>query len=86
MKAFTIIVAVALAVFTLVILFFAIKSRKFFRTLLFNAFLGISILALIDLTSFFTGMHIPVNWCSVGGCGVFGVPAVCFFLILQIIV
>lgn len=85
MKAFFTFLIVVLSVFFLTILFFAIKSRKFLKTLLFNAFLGIGILALIDLTGRFTGIYIPVNLYSVAGSGAFGIPAVCGFLVLQII-
>ena len=83
MKAFFIVI---LCVFALCLLFFAIKSHKFFKTLLFNAFLGLCVLAIIDLTGKFSGMYIPLNWYSVGGSAVFGIPAVCFFLLMQIII
>ena len=86
MKAFFIFLIVVLSVFALCILFFAIKSHKLFKTLLFNAFLGISILAIINLTAKFTGMYIPLNWYSVSGCAAFGIPAVILFLIMQIII
>ncbi|MBQ6847331.1 MAG: pro-sigmaK processing inhibitor BofA family protein [Clostridia bacterium] len=83
MKAFFIVV---LCIFALAVLFFAIKSHKLFRTLIFNSFLGLCVLAIIDLTGKFTGMYIPLNWYSVGGSAIFGIPAVCLFLILQIII
>lgn len=86
MKAFFIFLIIVLSVFALCVLFFAIKSHKFFKTLLFNAFLGISVLAIIDLTAKFTGMYIPLNWYNVGGSAVFGIPAVILFLIMQIII
>ena len=86
MKAFFIFLIVVLSVFTLCVLFFAIESHKFFKTFLFNTFLGISVLAIIDLTAKFTGMYIPLNWYSVGGSAVFGIPAVILFLIMQIII
>ncbi len=83
MKAFFIVV---LSVFAAAILFFAIKSHKFFKTLLFNAFLGVCVLAIINLTAKLTGMYIPINWYSVGGSAVFGVPFVCLLLTLQILI
>lgn len=85
MKAFFIILIILLSIFFLTILLFAIKSRNFFKTLLFNAFLGMCVLAIIDLTGKFTGIFIPINEYSVAGSGTFGIPAVCGFLILQII-
>ena len=85
MKAFFVFLVVVIAIFFLTILFFALKSHKFFKTLFFNAVLGIGVLAIINLTTNYTNIFIPVNWYSVVGSGVFGIPAVSFFLILQII-
>ncbi len=82
MKAFYITI---LSFFAVVVLFLAIKSRKLFKTLLFNGFLGLCVLAIINLTSKFSGLYIPLNWYSVGLSGVFGVPSVCLLLILQIL-
>lgn len=86
MKAFFIFNIVVLSVFALVVLFFAIKSHKFFKTLLFNAFLGVCVLAIVDLTSKLSGIYIPINWYSVGSSATFGIPAVCLLLVLQIII
>ena len=85
MKAFFIFLIIVLSIFFLAVLLFAIKSHKFFKTLLFNAFLGIGVLAIIDLTGKFTGIFLPINLYSVAGSGVFGIPAVCGLLVLQII-
>ncbi len=83
MKAFFIAV---FSVFSLVLLFFYIKSHKFLKMIIFNAFLGLSILAIINLTSEFTGLYIPINWYSVGGISVFSVPAICLILVAQILI
>lgn len=74
-----------LAVGALALLIFAVKGGKPFKRLLLNAFLGIAVMAVIDLTAKFTGVHIPVNQYTVAGSAVFGIPAVCGFLILPII-
>ena len=76
---------IMLSVFTLIIFGFAIKSKKPLRLLAFNAFLGIVLLAIINLTARFTGVYIPINEYTVAGCGVFGLPAVSIFLILRFI-
>ena len=47
--------------------------------------MGIAVMAVIDLTAKFTGVHIPVNQYTVTGSAVFGIPAVCGFLVLPII-
>ena len=84
MKTFFIFLVVLLSCFALAIVFFAIKCHKFFKTILFNAFIGICVLAIIDLTAKFTGMFIPINPYTVTGSAVFGLPAVALFLVLQV--
>ena len=74
-----------IAVGAVALLIFAAKTKRFFKTLLLNAFLGIAVMAIIDLTAKFTGVHIPVNQYTVACSAVFGIPAVCLFLILPII-
>ena len=74
-----------LAIGALALLIFAAKTGKLFKTLILNAFMGIAVMAVIDLIAKFTGVHIPVNWWTVTGSAVFGIPAVCGFLILPII-
>lgn len=74
-----------LVVGALSLLIFAVKTKKFFKTLLLNAFLALCVMAAIDLTAKFTGVHIPVNWWTVAGTAVFGIPAVCGYLILPLI-
>ena len=86
MKTFFIFLIVLLSVFALAVVFFCIKSHKFFKTLLFNAFIGVCVLAIIDLTAKFAGMFIPINPYTVTGSAVFGLPAVVFFLVLQVII
>ena len=78
-------VLIVLSVFLFVILGFAIKTKKSFRILLFNVFMGWTTLAIIDLTAKFTGVYIPINEYTVTGCGVFGIPAVIIFLIFRFI-
>lgn len=74
-----------LAVGALALLIFAVKGGKPFKRLLLNAFMGIAVMAVIDLTAKFTGVHIPINQYTVAGSAVFGIPAVCGYLILPLI-
>ncbi len=79
------IIIVLISVFILVISGLAIKTKKPFKILFFNAFLGITTLAIINLTAKFTGAYISINEYTVTGCGIFGIPAIIFFLILRFI-
>lgn len=85
MKAFFIIISILLSVFFLGMLFFAIKTHKFTKTILFNSFMGLIVLTIIDITRSFTGIYIPINLYTVSASGLFGVPGLCGLLILQII-
>lgn len=74
------------SVFGLGILFFYIKSRRPLRSAAINALSGILALVLVNLTSKFTGVHIPVNIYTVPSSFVFGIPAVCALIIFQTII
>lgn len=75
---------VGLTVF--IILIFAIIGTKPLKTLLINACLGLAALALVDLISKFTGVYIHLNEWSIGASSVFGIPAVCGLVLLQMII
>ncbi len=85
MRALAVTVIVFLILCSMVLLIFHIKSRRPIRSIFLNALLGIAAIALINITQKFTGVHIPLNWWTVGGSAVFGIPAVCGIVILQMI-
>ena len=57
----------------LAVLIFAFKTGKPLRALLLNALSGLAVLALVDITTRFTGISAGL-----------GVPAVCLFLVLPV--
>jgi len=85
MEVFKILFLIFVGICFFIILIFGILSKKLIRILLLNAVLGIMALVIINLTSKFTHTFIPVNQLTVSGCSLFGIPAVCLFLILQVI-
>ncbi len=74
-----------LIIASLAVFVFAVKSKRVFKTLLLNSFSGIVVLIIINLTSKFTGVHIPLNYWTVGGSVLYGIPSVCLFLLLPMI-
>ncbi len=86
MKALGIAAIVWLCICGFVLLIFHIKSKRLFKSVVLNALLGFAAIAIINLTSKFTGVHIPLNWYTVCGGGIFGLPCVCTAVILQIII
>lgn len=71
---------------SLIILIFALRSGRPIKLLIMNVFFGILALVIINLTDDFTGVHIPVNQWTVTGGAVLGIPALCGFLVLKIII
>ena len=69
----------------LLIIFFAIRSRKFFRTLLLNAILGIIAIVIINLTKKYSGVYIPINYDTLGAGSILSIPGVIGILICNFI-
>lgn len=79
-------IAISVLLLSAFIIFcFAVKSKKLLKTLLLNGFMGICLLAIINLTAKFSGVYIPINLYTVSGSAVFGIPALIGFLVLGFI-
>lgn len=61
------------------------KTGKPFKTIIFHGFLGITCMAIIDLTSPFSGIFIPINGYSLGCSAALGLPGVVGLLVLKLI-
>lgn len=70
----------------ILILFFAFKSQKPIKLILFNWFLGITSLLILYLTRKYTGLNIAINQYSVLLSSILGLPAVLILLILNFII
>lgn len=82
---FNISALVIVAIGCLFILGFSLGSGKPIKHLIFNALAGLVAFILIKLTSRFTGVNISLNQWTAIGASVFGIPAVCFFVLLELI-
>ncbi len=85
MEFFKYYILIVLAITILLMLIFALKSHRFFKTLFFNALFGILSLTIINLTSRFSGVYIPVNYYSAATGGVLGLPGIFGLLIANFI-
>lgn len=74
-----------LGVGALAIFICSIRGGKPLKSLFINALVGVAVLAIIDLTTKYTGVHIPINGYTAIGAVCYGVPAVCGFLVLPLI-
>ncbi len=75
-----------LSITAIIIIIFAMRSGKPLKSLLINAMLGIAALAVVDITTRFTGVHIPINQWTAVGSAVYGIPCVCGLLVLQLFI
>lgn len=82
---FKIIFIVLSVIYGFLYLIFAAKTKKPFKTIFFYAFLGLLGLILTNLTSTFSGVHIPVNAYSLGCSAALSLPGTIGLLILRII-
>ena len=86
MNTLGIIAIIWLSVCAFILLILHIKSHKMIKSIFLNALLGFAAVFLINVTQKFTGVHIPLNWWTVGGSGIFGIPCVCGLVLSQIII
>ena len=83
MKVLGILAIIWFSIFALILLVLHIKSHKMIKSIFLNAVLSFLAIAIINLTEKFTGVFIPLNWYTVGGSGIFGLPCVCGIVLLQ---
>ncbi len=86
MKVLGILTIIWLSFCALALLVLHIKSHKLLKSIILNALLSFAAIALINLTQKFTGVFVPLNWYTVGGSGIFGIPCVCGIILAQIII
>ena len=86
LKTLGIIAIIWLSICAFALLVLHIKSHKLMKSILLNALLGFVAITIINLTKNFTGVFVPLNWWTVGGSGIFGLPCVCGIILAQIII
>ncbi len=78
-----IILMIAFLIYVFALLIIAVKTNKPFSTMAGGAATGIAALAVVDLTSTFTGVFIPLNVWTVSSSAAFGIPGVISLLIVN---
>lgn len=69
----------------LIVLFFAIRTKKFFKTLIVSALIGISTLLILHFTSGLTGFSAEITPFTLSASGIFGLPGVVAIVISKMI-
>lgn len=65
---------------------FAAGTNKPFKTIIFHAFLGVGAIAIINLTSKFSGVYIPINPYTLTSSATLGLPGTISLLLIKIII
>ncbi len=85
MEYFNYIVIAFLSIAVLTVLIFALKTKKFFKTIISSAIIGESVLLILHFTSAFTAFTIELTPFTLGTSGIFGLPGVLAITICKII-
>ena len=85
MQLFKILLIIFYALYLILLLIFCKKAGRFYFTFILNALLGVVLLTLINLTSRFSGLYIPVNEYSLLASATLGIPGTAALLIINLI-
>lgn len=85
MKILETVLTVAVIIYFLVYIILALNCKKPFKTLILIALGGLAALAVVNLTSRFTGVYIPVNPYTVGISASGGIVGTVALLIIKLI-
>lgn len=78
-------VLVVLGIGYFIILIFSARTKKAFRLLLLNSFLGIFVFSVLYFTKKYTGITLALNEYTAIGSITFGIPSVIGFLFLNLL-
>lgn len=85
MKAFEIVLLVFLIIYLLALLIALSKVKKPVKFMLTQFAVSLICIAIINLTTFASGVHIPINYGTIIGTSVGGVPFLCGILAINVI-
>lgn len=85
MEIFKVCIWIFLAVYLIFYIYFFVKIKNKKRFLILNTVISVIVFAIINLTSFATGIKIPINECTVIGTLIGNVPALCLFAAIRYI-
>ncbi len=74
------------AVYLIIIITLAARSKKAFKYLAYNSLLGLFTLLMLYYTRKVTLLFISINYFTIGFCSFYGVVGVIFILILNLII
>jgi hypothetical protein len=85
MEIFKVCIWIFLAVYLIFYIYFFVKIKNKKRFIILNTVISVVVFAIINLTSFATGIKIPINECTVIGTLIGNVPALCLVAAIRYI-
>lgn len=85
MKIFNYIVIGLFCLAVLFVLFFALRTKKFFKTILTSSLIGVSSVLILHFTSMFTGFTLEITPFTIIFSSIFGMPGVVVIVICKMI-
>lgn len=76
---------IILVISAVIVFFFLIRSHHFFKSLFLSAFQGIIALFAVNFIGDIIGIHLMINWYSLGVSMIGGLPGVIFLLVNDIV-
>ncbi|MBE6729947.1 MAG: hypothetical protein E7568_06940 [Ruminococcaceae bacterium] len=86
MKILTILFYIGISVYMAIYLLMLVITGKPIKVFILNTLCGWWAFAIVELTSFYTGLHIPLNIATVITTGILGVPGVALTEIMKYII
>ena len=78
-------IIILLSVSAFLIMIFTLLSKRPFKTIFINIFINLTVLLIIDTTTKYSGVRIPINLYTLIGCTVYGTPCIVGYLLLPLI-
>lgn len=85
MKIFLVAVSILIGLYVIFLLYFLSKTKSPVKMFFLYGLISAIVFAIINLTSFATGIYIPLNYGTAIGCAVGGVPFLILTLLLNCI-
>ena len=85
MSAFKIFFLIFIILYTLLLLFFSLRTKRFLFSILLNALSGVILMTVINLLRKYLGFNIPINEFTAITSAAFGIPGVSALLLINII-
>lgn len=85
MQIFQTVMLIAVIIYAILLLIFALKTKKPLKTLMLSALLGLAALLCVNLTSGLTGVVLNINGWTLATSAAAGIPGVLAMLTLRIL-